>query len=158
LQTAAGAEPVFWFCCDMSGASSRAQHHPAEADPTKTDTTRPAGETVRLVTSTATGSSPSAVTVSIKERGGWPLFYAASLTLDRFTGAVLRQEKFSDQKLGRQVRSWTRFLHTGEALGTIGQAVAGLASFGALFLVWTGFALAWRRFFGRKPPAAAEIS
>ncbi len=102
-------------------------------------------------------SSPSAVTVSIKERGGWPLFYAASLTLDPFTGAVLRQEKFSDHNLGRQVRFWTRFLHTGEALGPIGQAVAGLASFGALFLVWTGFALTWRRFVGRKSAAAGSL-
>ncbi len=103
--------------------------------------------------------SPQAVTVSIKERGGWPLFSAAQLTFDPFTGAVLRQEKFSDQNLGRQVRSWTRFLHTGEALGSIGQAVAGLASFGALFLVWTGFALTWRRFFGSKSgPAEAAVA
>lgn len=101
-------------------------------------------------------SSPSAITVSIKERGGWPLFYAAQLTLDPFTGAVLRQEKFSDQNLGRQVRSWARFLHTGEALGVIGQTLAGLASLGALLLVWTGFALTWRRFFGRKVPATTH--
>jgi len=94
--------------------------------------------------------SPSAITVSIKERGGWPLFYAAQLTLDPFTGTVLRREGYQDYNLGRQVRSWTRFLHTGEALGPIGQTLAGLASLGALFLVWTGFALTWRRFFGSK--------
>lgn len=103
-------------------------------------------------------SAPQAITVSIKERDGWPLFFAAQLTLDPFTGAVLRQEKFSDQNLGRQVRSWTRFLHTGEALGVIGKTLAGLASLGALFLVWTGLALTWRRFFVRKSGPTADAA
>lgn len=94
---------------------------------------------------------PSAVAVTIKQRGGWPLFAATQLNLDPYTGTILKQETFSDQNLGRQVRSWTRFLHTGEALGLVGQALAGLACVGALFLVWTGLALSWRRFFGRKP-------
>jgi uncharacterized iron-regulated membrane protein len=42
-------------------------------------------------------------------------------------------------------RSWLRFLHTGEALGLIGQAVAGAASAGSLVMIWTGLALAYRR-------------
>ena len=95
------------------------------------------------------------VSITVKERGAWPLFSSINLTLDPFTGEVLRKETFSDYNLGRQVRSWTRFLHTGEALGNIGQAVAGVASLLSLLLVWTGFALAWRRFFGRKKNAAA---
>lgn len=90
------------------------------------------------------GSSP--VTVSIKERGAQPRFAATQITLDPFTGAVLRRETFGDYNLGRKVRSWTRFLHTGEALGPVGQAVAGMASLGGVVLVWTGLALACRRF------------
>jgi uncharacterized iron-regulated membrane protein len=39
-----------------------------------------------------------------------------------------------------------RFAHTGEVLGLPGQTVAGIVSAGAVVLVWTGFALAWRRF------------
>lgn len=93
------------------------------------------------------------VTLTIKTRDQWPLFSSTQLTLDPFTGNILQREGFSDQNLGRQVRSWTRFLHTGEALGVAGKAVAGLASAGALLLVWTGFALAWRRFFSRAPKA-----
>ena len=46
-----------------------------------------------------------------------------------------------------------RGLHTGEALGFAGQTVAGLASLGGCFLVWTGFAMAWRRFRYRKRDA-----
>jgi len=99
------------------------------------------------------GGGAPAVTVSVKEMDGWPLFASTQITLDPFTGAVLRREGYQDYNLGRQVRSWTRFLHTGEALGLAGQTVAGIASLGALFLVWTGFALTWRRFFGRKGAA-----
>ncbi|WNZ58636.1 PepSY domain-containing protein [Myxococcus sp. MxC21-1] len=43
-----------------------------------------------------------------------------------------------------------RFLHTGEALGLLGQLVAAIASLGGVFLVYTGFALSWRRFFSRR--------
>jgi uncharacterized iron-regulated membrane protein len=90
------------------------------------------------------------VSVATKERRAWPLFSTVQWTLDPYTGLVLRKETFADYNLGRKVRSWTRFLHTGEALGLVGQAAAGLASLGALVLVWTGFALAWRRFLGWK--------
>jgi uncharacterized iron-regulated membrane protein len=91
------------------------------------------------------GASP--VTVSIKERGARPRFASTQITLDPYSGAVLRRETFGDYNLGRKVRSWTRFLHTGEALGPVGQAVAGTASLGGVVLVWTGLALACRRFF-----------
>jgi uncharacterized iron-regulated membrane protein len=94
--------------------------------------------------------APQAVTLSVIEKGRWPLFATTQLSLDPFTGAVLRREGYADQNLGRRVRSWTRFLHTGEALGPVGKAVAGLASAAAALLVWTGFALAWRRFFPKR--------
>jgi uncharacterized iron-regulated membrane protein len=72
-----------------------------------------------------------------------------------FTGDIIRRESFADLSTGRQVRTWTRFLHTGEALGWAGQAIAGLACLGGCFLVYTGFALAWRRFFGKPAVVAA---
>jgi uncharacterized iron-regulated membrane protein len=62
----------------------------------------------------------------------------------------MQSEQFSDLSAGRRLRSWTRFLHTGEALGLTGQALAGIACLGGCFLVYTGFALAWRRFFGKR--------
>jgi len=99
------------------------------------------------------GNHPQGVTLAVVEKGQWPVFATTQLTLDPFTSAVLRKETFGDYNLGRQVRSWTRFLHTGEALGLIGKALAALASAGAILLVWTGFALAWRRFFFRNGKA-----
>lgn len=58
-------------------------------------------------------------------------------------------DDFSRQNRGRQWRMSARFLHTGELLGLPGQIVAALCTLSAILLIWTGFALAWRRFFRR---------
>lgn len=104
---------------------------------------------------------PAPVTAAIKPEGNWPLFFTPTWQLDPFTGAVLKQEGFADQTPGRRSRVWLRFLHTGEALGWPGQLFAGAASLGGLFLVWTGYALAWRRFRARRRagvPLAGEAA
>ena len=77
--------------------------------------------------------------------GGQPQ-HRSTLTLNRATGEVVSFEAFSDQSLGRRLRSISRFAHTGEVLGLLGQTIAGLATAGAVVLVWTGIALALRRF------------
>lgn len=77
-----------------------------------------------------------------------------SVTLDPFTGAILKTESPADQTAGRQLRTWFRFLHTGEALGLPGKIAAFLACLVGLVLVYTGFALTWRRFFKRSNTAA----
>jgi uncharacterized iron-regulated membrane protein len=94
------------------------------------------------------------MTFSIKEKAGWPLFASAQLSLNPFTAEVLRREAFADYNSGRQIRTWLRFLHTGQALGWAGQLVAGVASLAGAFLMWTGFTLSWRRFFRRKSTVA----
>ena len=110
----------------------------------------------------ASPASPLTFSIERGNRGRPDL--RSQLTLDPNTGEVVRWEPFSSFNLGRQLRSWARFAHTGEAGGVIGQTVAALASAGAAVLVWTGFALAWRRFRERKrrgqpigPPEAAEV-
>jgi uncharacterized iron-regulated membrane protein len=70
----------------------------------------------------------------------------ATLTLDRKTGDVAKWEPFSSFSAGRQLRSILRFTHTGEVAGVVGQTIAGIVSLGGAVLVWTGLALAWRRF------------
>lgn len=89
---------------------------------------------------------PQPVTAMLREAGSWPRTATTTLFLDPFTGEALRTTRFADLSAGRRLRTWTRFLHTGEALGGWGQALAGLASLGALVLVYTGGALTWRRF------------
>lgn len=78
----------------------------------------------------------------------------AQLTLDRATGEEKTWQTYASQGFGRRVRAWMRWLHTGEAGGWAGQTIAGIASAGAAVLVWTGLALAWRRFFARKKTTA----
>jgi uncharacterized iron-regulated membrane protein len=100
-------------------------------------------------------AAPQPFTVIVRESGSWPRTATTTITLNPFTGEVLKREGYADLTAARQIRSWTRFLHTGEALGWPGQLVAGLACLGGCFLVYTGFALSWRRFFSRKTPASA---
>ena len=69
-----------------------------------------------------------------------------TLTVDRATAEVVKWETFESLSPGRRLRSWLRFAHTGEFYGLTGQTVAGLASAGAAALVYTGLALAIRRF------------
>ena len=99
--------------------------------------------TVRLPSGGKGGPQP--VVLSVKEHGQWPMFGAAQLSLDPWTGQVLRTEGFAEYTTGRKIRTWLRFLHTGEALGVPGQLLAGVVSLGASLLVWTGLALALRR-------------
>jgi uncharacterized iron-regulated membrane protein len=60
------------------------------------------------------------------------------------------EDDFSRLNLGRRLRMLARWLHTGELFGAAGQTVAMLATLAAILLVWTGFALAWRRFSGGR--------
>lgn len=109
------------------------------------------------------GRGPLTFSIDQSHRGRPDLRY--QLTLDRRTAEVVRFDTFADNSLGRRVRSWLRFAHTGEAGGWIGQTIAGLVSTGAAVLVWTGIALALRRFAswrsrrGRAPEreVAAEL-
>ena len=94
----------------------------------------------RLATS---ASAPIVVTVD-EGYPGQPQ-KRGTITLDRTTGAVAKVETFDSLSLGRRARSWLRFAHTGEIYGMPGQTVAGLASLGGAFLVYTGIALALRR-------------
>jgi uncharacterized iron-regulated membrane protein len=118
----------------------------------------PAGEArpANPATLSATSSGPVATTFSIRESGTWPRTATTTLSLNPFTGDVVQRTGYADLAAAQQVRSWTRFLHTGEALGKVGQFIAGLASLGGVFLVYTGFALSWRRFFGKGPSANAS--
>jgi uncharacterized iron-regulated membrane protein len=85
------------------------------------------------------------VALSMSDREYWNSFARSTLTLDGRTGADVRWEPYAAASPGQRVRGWMRFAHTGELGGLAGEAVAGLASAGGGFLVWTGIALALRR-------------
>ena len=66
------------------------------------------------------------------------------------SGKIAKTEGFESFSTGRKARTWIRWIHTGEAGGLPGQTIAGLAAASSIVLVWTGFALAWRRFSKRR--------
>jgi len=119
---------------------------------------RPAWRTMttRLATSAA---APIVLTVD-EGYAGQPQ-KRTTLTVDRATATVAKAEAFESLSTGRRLRSWLRFAHTGEIYGLTGQTIAGLASAGGAVLVYTGLALAFRRFVSwlrrRRDGAASDI-
>lgn len=85
-----------------------------------------------------------AVTANVRQRRSNPSFAVTQLTLDPNTGEVLHSESHQTS-MGRRLRTWSRYLHTGEALGLPGQIAAVGGSSAGVFLVWTGLSMAWRR-------------
>jgi uncharacterized iron-regulated membrane protein len=87
------------------------------------------------------------VTLAVTDSAARSPFGRSSLTV-RITSdaAVGNWERFSGFATGRKLRNAARWTHTGEILSWPGQIVAGLASLGGAFLVYTGLALSWRRY------------
>ncbi len=82
----------------------------------------------------------------------------STLVWDRQQGRIAKWEPFAALDAGARLRRYTRFLHTGEALGLAGQTLAGVASAAGAVLVWTGFALAWRRWLAWRQRRAVRQS
>ena len=68
------------------------------------------------------------------------------LAFNRENGELAERTGYPTYSQARKVRRWLRFAHTGEVYGLLGQTIAGIAASGAVVLVWTGLAMAWRRF------------
>jgi len=85
------------------------------------------------------------VSFSMSDRDHWNSFARSTLTLNGQTGAETTWEPYTQTSRGQKLRGWMRFAHTGELGGRPGEAIAGLASAGGAFLVWTGVSLALRR-------------
>ncbi len=101
-----------------------------------------------------TAAAPTPATVTLRTADAWPRTALTTLSIDPYTGEILKTNGYASLNAAQRVRSWTRYLHTGEALGALGQAIAALASLGGCVLVYTGFALAWHRWRRwRNPPA-----
>lgn len=106
----------------------------------------------------AGNSGPQAVQFSVREQDRFPTFGSTTVLVDPFTGQVLQRNGFSDLSAGRQARMWMRWLHVGQGFGWFGQLIAALACIGGLVLVYTGFALAWRRFFPRRAKSHRRVA
>jgi uncharacterized iron-regulated membrane protein len=100
----------------------------------------------RLLTMQLEPAKDGGVTFNVDRGNGGQPQKRATLVLSE-TGQVKKWDPFSKGTPGRQLRTVLRFAHTGEVLGIPGQTIAGLATTGAVVLVWTGIALALRRLF-----------
>ena len=103
------------------------------------------GEWTTLTLNIPADAEAPTVRIGIDQGNGGQPYLRHNLTLDASTGGVESWAPFSSQTTGQKARSWIRFLHTGEALGLVGQTIAGLVSLTSVLMVWTGLALAWRR-------------
>jgi uncharacterized iron-regulated membrane protein len=91
------------------------------------------------------GRADGLLSFTITDAAHWNRFARSQLTISGTTGQVVRWEPYSEISQGQRWRGWIRFAHTGELGGLAGQILAGLASAGAVLLVWTGMSLAVRR-------------
>lgn len=96
------------------------------------------------------GSSPDAASITIIESSAPHRYARSQLKLDAATAELKSWEPFGSQPRGKQWRAWVRPIHTGEAWGLGGQILAFAGALGSVLLVWTGFAMAWYRFFSKK--------
>lgn len=97
---------------------------------------------------------PGPVTATMDESDGGRPDLRAQLSFERRTGELEKWEPYASYNTGRQLRMWAKPVHTGEALGLVGQTIAALTALAAVILVWTGFGLALRRFRQRGQPKA----
>ncbi len=97
-----------------------------------------------LTLTLAAGDAPTA-RIAVAEGNTYRPDLRTTLVVDRATAAVREVSGYADLSTSRRIRAWVRFGHTGEVFGLGGQLVATLVSAVGALLVWTGFALAWRR-------------
>ena len=69
---------------------------------------------------------------------------------DTRSGQIIEERGWSSNEGSLRARSIVRLGHTGEFFGNWGQLLGFIACVAGLVLVYTGFALSWRRFFGAK--------
>jgi uncharacterized iron-regulated membrane protein len=100
----------------------------------------------RIITLQVPKSADARAAFTIDRGNGGEPHKRAALSFDRATGREVKWEPFAATSAGRKLRGILRFAHTGEVLGIPGQTLAGLVTLGSIVLVWTGFALSWRRF------------
>jgi len=84
---------------------------------------------------------------TIDEGKSLNIFARSTLTLNAASSELVKWDAYESRNGAQQLRSWSRFTHTGESFGIIGQIVGFIACIGGAVLVYTGFALAWRRMF-----------
>jgi uncharacterized iron-regulated membrane protein len=85
------------------------------------------------------------VSLTVRVSGWGPSFFPVVLQADPHTGELLDTHSWASLGRGTKLLAWSRWLHKGEAFGRPGQILFGLACLVMLALIYTGWALAIRR-------------
>jgi len=96
------------------------------------------------------GPAGTNVSILVWEGAGGEAMKMDFVNVDRATGSITQLKKWQNRDTGERARAIARLGHTGQILGLAGQVLACLACLAGVLLVYTGIALSWRRFFGRK--------
>lgn len=116
----------------------------------------------KTITLSVPGPQSRTLSLSVDTSVGGQPEKASQVVVNRRSGQIQTIKRFSDNNLGTKLRAWSRFTHTGEEFGILGQTIGALACIGGVFLVWTGFSMAIRRASGaikrfrRNRPATPE--
>lgn len=97
--------------------------------------------------------------LSVSGVSAWNAMARSQYSLDASTGDIVEAQPYASTALAPWLRGLVRFGHTGEVGGWFGQFIAGAASLGGVFLVWTGLSLAFRRLLAsvRRPSRVAPM-
>ena len=139
---------------DAPAAATMPERQPLDTLIATATQQRPAWRTIALRLPAPRGPVP----LTVDEGDGGQPQKRGTLTLDATTGAIVRWEGQAELSAGRRARSWLRFAHTGEVYGLAGQTIAGLASLAGAVLVYTGVALAFRRWLAWRRRSRLEAS
>jgi uncharacterized iron-regulated membrane protein len=88
------------------------------------------------------------LTVNLGQRGQPTQTY--KVTIDPGTNTILKTTGWAEEDAGLRARLFARLGHSGEIVGLWGQGLALAGCLAGCVLIYTGFALSWRRFFGSK--------
>lgn len=80
-----------------------------------------------------------------------------SLKLDTRSGRISDERRWANDDASSRARAIARLGHSGEILGTLGQGIGFVACLAGCVIVYTGFALGWRRFV-RTPTGSVDRS
>jgi uncharacterized iron-regulated membrane protein len=97
---------------------------------------------------------------TIDEGTSLNIFGRSTLTLSTEDGGEVKWEPYASLNSGRQLRTWFRFVHTGESGGFVGQLIGFLVCVGGVFMVYTGISLGLRRFghwLGRRRRTSSKL-
>jgi len=99
--------------------------------------------------------NPVALAVNLGQPGQRTRAY--TVRLDKASNTIVQVTGWTNEDSGNRARAIARVGHTGEILGVWGQVAAFLGCLAGSVLVYTGFALSWRRFFPRRARPSSPV-